>query len=65
MLVILLKIFFVRLDGLLYIIYHVGKELGICEEFNLCSGTREEIEDYCRLILREVVVTTVLKPSCI
>jgi len=52
-----------KLDGLLYIIYHVGKELGICEEFNLCSGTREEIEDYCRLILREEIQPKFLSPE--
>jgi len=34
--------------------YHVGRELGICEEFNLCAGTREDVTDYCRLLLRQV-----------
>jgi len=44
-----------KLDGLLYIMYHVGRELGICEEFNLCAGTREDITHYCRLLLREEI----------
>ena len=42
------------LDGLVYVMYLVGRELGICEEFNMCRGDMEAVRQYSRDILEQV-----------
>ena len=39
------------LDGIRHVMYLVGKNLGIEDEFNLCSGDLQDCKQYCHEIL--------------
>ena len=41
-------------EGLVYVMYLVGRELGICDEFNMCAGDMEAVRSYSRDILDQV-----------
>lgn len=42
-------------EGFIYIMYMVGKSLGILDQYNLCSGTVQQTKQRCNLILRQVL----------
>jgi len=48
------------LEGLICVMFHVGKQLGICDEFNLCDGSYQEVKDYCKTILEQEIQPTFL-----
>jgi len=39
------------LDGIRHLMYLVGKNLGVEDEFNLCSGDIQDCKQYCHDIL--------------
>ena len=43
-------------EGFIYIMYLVGKSLGILDEYNLCSGTVQQTKQRCTLLLRQVIL---------
>ena len=46
------------MDGVLYVMYVVGRELGICDQYNLCKGDITEVTEYAKEILEHEI-----KPS--
>merc|ERR1719330_537701 len=52
-----------ELEGLVYVMYLVGSQLGIKEEFNLCKGGLSEARAYSREVLVEVIQPAVRKNS--
>jgi len=47
-------------EGLICVMYHVGKQLGICDEYNLCAGSYQEVKEYCKTILEQEIQPTFL-----
>jgi len=46
------------IEGVIYVMMMVGRQLGISDQFNLCRGDREQCTEYSRLILEKII-----KPS--
>jgi len=46
------------IEGVLYVMMMVGRQLGISDEFNLCRGDLEQCTEYSRLLLEKII-----KPS--
>jgi len=42
-------------EGLVYVMYLVGRELGICEEFNMCRGDLARVKQYSQAILDQEI----------
>ena len=42
------------IEGVLYVMMMVGRQLGISDEFNLCLGDLEQCTEYSRLLLEKV-----------
>lgn len=42
------------IEGVLYVMMMVGRQLGISDEFNLCRGDLEQCTEYSRLLLEKV-----------
>ena len=46
------------LEGLVHVMYLVGRELGIREELNMCSGDINEVREVAReIIVNEIQVS--------
>ena len=43
-----------EVEGALYVMMLVGRQLGISDQLNLCLGDREHCTQYSRLILEKV-----------
>ena len=48
-------------EGLLYVMMMVGRQLGISDELNLCLGDRKHCTEYSRLVLEKVEIISFLK----